>query len=290
MPDINASPTKTHADMPHPEPRLRDKFRWTRSSSFILSLMLLIIGLVVIVWWPLVEDYSHYINPDYPIWIQIDWLLIGIFFVMSILVTIGADIRRDAMLVLVSFIGGFVIESWGTHTGLWAYYTGEKPPLWILPAWPIATLAIERLVRILEIVFHGIPDRWIKGIYILVFTGFTLYMLVFVYPSIQMPYTIMAVIGVILVSILPGNRRVALVTFVAGTALGIFLEYWGTTRECWTYYTFQKPPLFAIFAHGLASVAFWRVTKLAETILQRILITIKANLRNPKTASRISEQ
>jgi cell division protein FtsW (lipid II flippase) len=88
--------------------------------------MLLIIGLVVIVWWPLVEDYSHYINPDYPIWIQIDWLLIGIFFVMSILVTIGADIRRDAMLVLVSFIGGFVIESWGTHTGLWAYYTGEN--------------------------------------------------------------------------------------------------------------------------------------------------------------------
>ena len=67
---------------------------------------------------------------------------------MSVLITVGADIRKDALLIAVSFAGGFLIESWGTHTGLWSYYTGEKPPLWIIPAWPIATLAIERLERI----------------------------------------------------------------------------------------------------------------------------------------------
>ena len=47
--------------------------------------------------------------------------------------------------------------------------------------------------------------------------------------------------------------------FVAGAGLGYFLEVWGTTRQCWTYYTHQTPPLFAVFAHGLAAVAFWRV-------------------------------
>jgi hypothetical protein len=46
--------------------------------------------------------------------------------------------------------------------------------------------------------------------------------------------------------------------FVAGAGLGYYLELWGTTRECWTYYTYQTPPLFAVLAHGMAAVAFWR--------------------------------
>ena len=43
-----------------------------------------------------------------------------------------------------------------------------------------------------------------------------------------------------------------------GAALGYFLELWGTTCECWTYYTNQTPPLFAVLAHGMAAVSFWR--------------------------------
>jgi hypothetical protein len=29
-------------------------------------------------------------------------------------------------------------------------------------------------------------------------------------------------------------------------------------KLCWTYYTRQAPPLFAVLAHGMAAVAFWR--------------------------------
>ena len=257
-------------------PIANNKIRWTRSSSLFLSLMLAIIALVIIVWWPLVEEYIQYYNPAYPIWLQTDWLLIAIFLVMSILITVGADIRKDALLVVVSLAGGFIIESWGTNTGLWSYYTGEKPPLWIIPAWPIATLAIERLVRILGSYTGKISDRVIKWAYWSIFCGFIVYMVVFVYPTITMLYTLLALAGVTLVTFFPGNRRYMLITFIAGAALGIFLEYWGTTRECWTYYTLQKPPLFAILAHGLASVAFWRVTKLVETILMRIYQPVKA--------------
>lgn len=46
--------------------------------------------------------------------------------------------------------------------------------------------------------------------------------------------------------------------FIAGAALGVFLEYWGTTRFCWTYYTREKPPFEAALAHGFATVAFAR--------------------------------
>lgn len=45
---------------------------------------------------------------------------------------------------------------------------------------------------------------------------------------------------------------------LAGMGLGYYLELWGTTRECWTYYTLETPPLFAVLAHGMAAVAFWR--------------------------------
>jgi hypothetical protein len=60
----------------------------------------------------------------------------------------------------------------------------------------------------------------------------------------------------------PPNKRQTLLVFIAGSGLGYFLELWGTTRQCWTYYTLQTPPLFAVLAHGMAAVAFWRVLQL----------------------------
>ena len=61
----------------------------------------------------------------------------------------------------------------------------------------------------------------------------------------------------------------ALLTFAAGAGLGYFLELWGTTRQCWTYYTLQTPPLFAVLAHGMAAVAFWRAGLVLESLLKR---------------------
>ena len=62
-------------------------------------------------------------------------------------------------------------------------------------------------------------------------------------------------VGLLILSL--KDRRGAVLTFIAGAGLGYFLELWGTTRECWTYYTLQQPPLFAVLAHGMAAVAFW---------------------------------
>jgi hypothetical protein len=61
----------------------------------------------------------------------------------------------------------------------------------------------------------------------------------------------------------PSPKRDVLL-FVSGTVAGLFLEYWGTSRECWTYYTRQIPPPVAVAAHGFASVAFARVADVVE--------------------------
>ena len=81
----------------------------------------------------------------------------------------------------------------------------------------------------------------------------------------------MALIIVAFLSLTPTDHRLAVLTFVAGSGLGYFLERWGTTRLCWTYYTRQTPPIFAVFAHGFAAVAFWRAGLLAKQVGELLL-------------------
>jgi hypothetical protein len=175
---------------------------------------------------------------------------------------------------VVGACGGAVIEWWGTNTGLWWYFTGERPPLWILPAWPIAALSVDRLARILGYCLDRLEQRrgkrdlepwWPRAYWVLV-PGFVLWMTQFIWPYRQVLAT--QVVGVLMVVVIvnrPEPRRdVGL--FVAGALLGIFLEYWGTSRECWTYYTRQVPPPVAVAAHGFAALAFSRAQRAIDRV------------------------
>jgi hypothetical protein len=102
-------------------------------------------------------------------------------------------------------------------------------------------------------------------------------MLIFVSPTFDKSYTWLALILCILLIVTPTNYRFALLTFIAGAGLGYFLELWGTTRECWIYYTLQKPPLFAVLAHGMAAVAFWRAGLLVKMVLEKVRISMTHN-------------
>jgi hypothetical protein len=249
--------------------RLFATLRWTRSSYFLMSAFVATLFVIVVVWWPLVAENLGYIDPARPLWAQMDWLLLGIFAVMSLLIMAGADLKADVLIILVGAAGGLVIESWGTQTQLWTYFTLERPPLWIIPAWPIASLSIDRLTRFLEAVVATlvarIPERLksslrsCTNLYWATFAAFYALMLVFVWPTADKSPTLMALGLCALLILTPTDHRLAVLTFAAGSGLGYFLERWGTTRECWTYYTRQTPPLFAVLAHGMAAVAFWRV-------------------------------
>ena len=296
-------------------PKLPPLIRWTRASTVLLSAFLMVIGLIIYVWWPLAQDYLSYIDWHGAWWRYIDWLLIGIFLFMSLTIVARANLRRDGLIVLVATIGGLVIEAWGTQTNLWFYYTSERPPLWIVPAWPIATLCIDRITRVLDYLTTkytkehkgkdivpeflttkdteehegrdnasaiglphphpsplgrgGIGKRIFKTLYWLTFVLFLGLMLSFVAPTFNKPYTILALLLCGLLILTPTDHRLTLLVFVAGAGLGYFLELWGTTRECWTYYTHQTPPLFAVLAHGMAAVAFWRTGLILKMLGRR---------------------
>jgi hypothetical protein len=239
-------------------PRLRDDLHWTRSSYAMMSGFMLIIGLIVVVWWPLVVEYTASYDPNTPFWQQFDWLLLGIFTVMSLLIMAGANLKADAWIVMVGLAGGLAIESWGTQTHIWTYFTLERPPLWIIPAWPTASLAIDRLVRIINHVTPPLRPQFVRRVYWVIFIAFFVLMVIFTRHTVDKPFTWLAILAVVLLILSPGNQRIAVLTFVAGAGLGYFLEVWGTTRQCWTYYTGETPPVFAVLAHGLAAVAFWR--------------------------------
>ncbi|MCI0398175.1 MAG: hypothetical protein L0322_25040 [Chloroflexi bacterium] len=238
---------------------------WTRSSTVLLSAFFLTIFLLGYVWWPLAAEYLAQIDSNRPLWQQLDWLLLGIFAAMSLLIVAGADLKTDALVILVGLAGGLAIESWGTQTQLWVYYTQERPPLWIIPAWPIASLSIDRLVRLVDRLIPAGP-RFFTGLYWLLLPAFLALMLAFTWPALDKSFTLLALASCVLLTLTPTNHRLAVLTFVAGSGLGYFLEVWGTTRLCWTYYTQETPPLFAVLAHGMAAVAFWR----AGLILLRV--------------------
>lgn len=255
---------------------------WTRDSSILLGGFFITIFLIVYIWWPLAEEYLAYVDWNGAWWRTMDWLLLGIFAFMSITVIARANLKTDLLIVFVGVFGGLAIESWGTQTNLWHYYTHERPPLWIIPAWPIASLSIDRITRFLDYGLkrlqtyeHGSAQSRealdsAQVLYWLVFASFLTLMLVFVSPTLDKSFTWLALILCILLILTPTDHRFALLTFIAGSGLGYYLELWGTTRQCWTYYTFQTPPLFAVLAHGMAAVAFWRAGLVVKMVWGKI--------------------
>jgi len=251
---------------------------WTRDSSILLGGFFLVVFLIVYIWWPLAEEVLSYIDWSGEWWRYLDWLLFGIFGFMSLTIVARADLKTDALIVFVGVCGGLAIESWGTQTNLWHYYTAERPPLWIIPAWPIASLSIDRITRLLNWIIgkerSTVLHSLFSILYWLTFVSFLILMLTFIAPTFNKSYTWLALILCILLILTPTDYRYAFLTFVAGAGLGYFLELWGTTRECWTYYTLETPPLFAVLAHGMAAVAFWRAGLMVKMVVGKWRLVI----------------
>lgn len=272
---------------------------WNRASYTLMSAFALTLFLLGYIWWPLAEEYLAYIPWDGEWWQYMDWLLIGIFLFMSLMIMAHANLKQDVKIVLVGLIGGLVIESWGTQTEIWTYYTAERPPLWIIPAWPIASLTIDRMVRVL----HGKQrtqahtetgtqekrniitlSTWIP-VYWIVFLAYFAIFIFYVAPTFDKSFTLIATGLVIFFILTPTDYRIATLTFLAGSGLGYFLELWGTTRECWIYYTLETPPLFAVLSHGMAAVAFWRGVRVLEWGIAKIFN--RPAFRNPIRMGRL---
>jgi hypothetical protein len=144
---------------------------YDRRSAAALALALCTYGAVGYHW-------RNLIRPE----LGMDWLLAGIWIFMTGLLCWRLQPREDLRLVLVGLCGGAVIEWWGTTTELWRYFTAERPPPWIIPAWPVAALTIHRLPALLRPLWPGL-DR-LSRLYYPLMLGFFVLMARFLWPSV----------------------------------------------------------------------------------------------------------
>lgn len=249
--------------------------RFSRQSFVVLlGRIIVFAGIAAFFWAPMILFYRARAALWGGLWWhRIDWLLIGVFFFMTSVCVFTIDVRKNSLIVLIAALGGLCIEGWGTQTNIWHYYTRERPPLWIIPAWATAGLTVDAIARMTAPrLFQRIPRHWFVVAAWLSFGIFLMLMVSFVWRYFAYPTTIAAcaVVVFVVASVLRGtcDVRTAVLVFILGTVLGWFLERWGTTRHCWIYYTRQTPPLFAVAAHGMASVAFWRTHLIADAVIR----------------------
>jgi hypothetical protein len=205
-------------------------------------------------------------------WADFDVLLVACWLSMLALASWRFSPRRDVPLAAVAFVGGAMIETWGTRSGLWTYFTHEKPPLFILPAWPLAALATERMSRALDhLVMRARPlQAQGKILHATVLVVFGAMLWSWSAPGRSHPTTWLAYAFVVVTCATGKTPREDVVRFAAGSLLGWLLEYWGTTRQCWTYWDGKTPPLTAVLSHGFATVAFARGVSIASSVARRL--------------------
>jgi hypothetical protein len=127
-------------------------------------------------------------------------------------------------------------------------------------------------------------STWIPVYWITFLIYFALF-IPYVAPTFDKSFTWIATGLVIFFILTPTDYRVATLTFLAGSGLGYFLELWGTTRACWTYYTLETPPMFAVLSHGMAAVAFWRASLWLEWGLAKLSSFIPTRTQRSLTES-----
>jgi hypothetical protein len=123
--------------------------------------------------------WQHLINPR----LGMDWLLAGIWVFMTLLLSWRIEARTDLRLILVGLCGGAFIEWWGTETALWWYFTKERPPVWIVPAWPVAALTIHRLPALIGRLWPGVER--LGRVYLPLMLTFIVMMVLFMWPAVD---------------------------------------------------------------------------------------------------------
>jgi len=229
---------------------------YNRRSLVVMAVLFTAFAVVGTIWWKLL-----YLNR-----FVVDGWFVAIWLFMIAILCWDPQPAKDLPLALVAMAGGLTIEWWGTHTGLWVYFTRERPPLWILVAWPVSTLAIDRIYRALDRFAPGGEARW-RLPYWIALPLFVAAMTRFAWPTIGSPITQGMVALMVVVTASGRTPRRDVVLLVAGSLLGVFLETWGTSHYCWTYYTHEVPPPVAACAHGFASVVFVRGVSLLRWAL-----------------------
>jgi len=166
------------------------------------------------------------------------FLLGSILLAVARAIAVDADPLMDGFAVAAACVYGYLAELAGTTYGLWTYYTGERPPLWIIPAWPIGALVIMRLSHRLEAGLESsLGESWSGALYWLWVVVFYSVFIAFIAGKLTAPESVFAVALVSAALFAGAVRRRDLSVLLAGTACVFWADLWGTTSYCWRYHT-----------------------------------------------------
>lgn len=157
----------------------------------------------------------------------------------------GPSPRRDARLALTAAALGAAAEAWGTRTGLWTYYTAEAPPLWIVPAWALGAVIVDRVhagLRISSMARRtgALPRAAARLLHILLGTAALAVCVLFARPAWGRPATWAILAGLAAAAFWRAEPRDAVRRLAVGAGLVVFADLWGTLSECWRYHL-QRP-------------------------------------------------
>ena len=144
---------------------------------------------------------------------------------------------HDAAVLAAGLAAGWLAECWGTRLGLWSYYTSEQPPLWVVPAWGLGCLAVERTAQTLQERCLGrIRSRALELGYWVLAVSAMLYCAAFSWPWRGQAGTMAAwlvLAGALFWRPRPGSDFWPLATGIVCVSAA---DLWGTTNGCWRYY------------------------------------------------------
>jgi hypothetical protein len=197
------------------------------------------------------------------------WLVLVI--ILSLLYY-RSDWQVDLPIFLAGLALGYWGEWWGTTRGVWTYWNGATPPVYLPPLWGIGVLNAWKLQSLILPLWKRPPPAWRRGVMLAVF---------FLLPVVTLARSwplLMAVdwrgrldvhffAGLFLAIGMAFYRfewRQTFLLFLCGTLLGGFYEYMGTTWGEWVYITGETPPWWIAPLWGYAVVAMVRLAELAR--------------------------
>ncbi|MDE2038572.1 MAG: hypothetical protein KGO96_03535 [Elusimicrobia bacterium] len=185
----------------------------------------------------------------------------------------------DAIAMLLAAAAGWAAEAWGTRLGFWSYYTRERPPLWIIPAWMLGTLLVERAARALA--RHGRPpallDSFLRPLCLLA-------VLVFCAPRLRDAVSWAGPAAAAVCLWLGAGRGEENWRLPAAMFLVFFADAWGAASQCWTYYLGRQPPALAAgiaFAMAFDAALAVGCLRLADAILPFTVFSLEIRDEEP---------
>lgn len=193
-------------------------------------------------------------------------LELAVFGVTMALVPWRPRPRQDAVLLLAGAFLGWLAEVWGTRTGLWSYYNGQRPPALIFVVWSVGAVVLARAGELARAMLPVLGRRPLAAfVYWSAAAGFAAAWLLFLGPRTAWPSSLAVGAALSAAFLLKPEPERDAPLLAAAPLLVLMVDYVGTRGLCWTYAPrgpydpFWTGVFFGAFFDSAVVLAAWRL-------------------------------